>query len=349
MTQGGTTRTARPAVQDLVSFLERSFSTRFGAPVRVVRLESRPSPYASSFALDEIDVELSGGQRYALILKSLGWETLNPPGRLAKPAFLHDPLREIETYRQVLAPLNLGTPDLYGAVPDPSANRYWLLLERVDGVELYQIGDLSQWQQAAQWLARFHGRSLRQLAGACPRPSHRWLHYDEDFYWRWLRRARAFSRSARREGNQVQRLVARLIDGYDLIVSRLVAMPKTLIHGEFYASNVIMSRQHGMPRICPVDWETTAIAPGLIDLAALTSGQWGASDRTAIARAYYEALAQTVGRARPTIAELLHDLDSCRLHLAVQWLGWSEHWEPPADHRHDWLNEACELARELGL
>jgi len=35
------------------------------------------------------------------------------------------------------------------------AGRYALLLEKVDGVELYQAGDRAEWQRVARWLARF--------------------------------------------------------------------------------------------------------------------------------------------------------------------------------------------------
>ncbi len=38
-----------------------------------------------------------------------------------------------------------------------------------------------------------------------------------------------------------------------------------------------------------------------------------------------------------------------RLYIAVQWLGWSRDWSPPAEHAHDWLSEALSLAEELEL
>ena len=34
---------------------------------------------------------------------------------------------------------------------------------------------------------------------------------------------------------------------------------------------------------------------------------------------------------------------SASLLVALQWLGWSDDWTPPPEHRHDWLSEA--LAR----
>jgi hypothetical protein len=43
------------------------------------------------------------------------------------------------------------------------------------------------------------------------------------------------------------------------------------------------------------------------------------------------------------------DLDVCRLHLAVQWLGWSPGWAPPMAHAHDWLADARELGERLDL
>jgi hypothetical protein len=42
-------------------------------------------------------------------------------------------------------------------------------------------------------------------------------------------------------------------------------------------------------------------------------------------------------------------LDYCRLHLAVQWLGWAPEWSPPPEHTQDWLGEALGLARKLEL
>ena len=45
----------------------------------------------------------------------------------------------------------------------------------------------------------------------------------------------------------------------------------------------------------------------------------------------------------------LSSLDYCRLHLAVQWLGWSPSWTPPPEHAQDWLNEALDLAEKLEL
>jgi aminoglycoside phosphotransferase (APT) family kinase protein len=134
---------------------------------------------------------------------------------------------------------------------------------------------------------------------------------------------------------------------YDTVVARLTALPRTIIHGEFYASNVIVRRR---PRgqVCPVDWEMTALGPGLVDLAALVAG-WNAVTRRALARAYYaETVGARPGGAGPLPREFSIDLDCCRLYLAVRMLGWSDTWEPPRDHAFNWLREASSLAGRLG-
>ena len=132
------------------------------------------------------------------------------------------------------------------------------------------------------------------------------------------------------------------------MVDRLITLPRTLIHGEFYASNILVHKAGDTLRVCPVDWEMAALGPGLIDLAALTAGKWTDPERDALALAYREAL-QANGSKVSGQDDFLTALDCCRLHLAVRWLGWSREWSPPPEHAQDWLREALCLADKLGL
>jgi len=220
-----------------------------------------------------------------------------------------------------------------------------LFLEKVPGIELYQVGDFATWQQVAAWLAVMHARfagETGRLARAAPL-----LRYDGDFYRRWADRARAsLGRSGLRLSRDARRGMAQLFENYDRVIGQLVALPMTFIHGEFYASNVLVQEEEKDLRVCPVDWEMAAVGPGLIDLAALTAGGWTADERAALALAYHAALVP--GESRPPGA-FLEALDYCRLHLAVQWLGWSVGWSPPPEQAQDWLGEALGLAEKLGL
>jgi hypothetical protein len=329
---------------DLRTALEAALSDHLGAPRRVAWLERAASDYRSSFALEELRVGLDDGMALDVMFKDLSPKGLTDVARAAKPAFLYDPQREINTYRDLLAKAGLGTPLFYGAVADPVAGRYWLFLERVRGRELYQIGERAVWRHAARWLAGLHFRfaprsdALRRTAAL--------VTCDADYYRLWPRRALAFA-EAGFSPDAAARL-GRIVAGYERVVERLLALPATLLHGEFYASNVLVQELPGGIRVCPVDWEMAAVGPGLLDLAALTAGRWTEDERTDLALAYHAAYPPTDGWP-PAPEEFLADLDVCRLHLAIQWLGWAREWSPPRDHAHDWLQDALTLAAKLGV
>jgi hypothetical protein len=277
-------------------------------------ISRRPSEYRSSAPILELEVATDSGVR-RIVVKDLGRAALTEQARRAKPAFLHDPLREIEVYRSLLDGARLGTARFHGALVDAERDCYWLAIEKVPGVELYQVGELERWQDAARWLARMHDRFAGRTLPNCL------LRYDEQFFVRWLERARA---------------VSKLDDlaHYGEVARRLASLPRTLLHGELYASNVLVEED----RVCAVDWELAAVGPGVVDLAALTMG-WPDAERILLADAYGEALASAPAREK-----LLADLDRASLHLAVQWLGWSDAWSPPPDHARDFHADVARFA-----
>jgi hypothetical protein len=325
---------AVPSDAALRKALEKAFAEVGLAAARdVVR---RPSEYTTSFPLEELDVVLVDGNELRLVGKRLDWAALEEAGRVAKPEFLHDPLREPAVYAHLLAPRGLG-PRYCGSAVDVEADGFWLFVERVEGRELYQLGDLEPWRAAAGWLAEMHGLFAGDLQhhAECGRL----IDCDEAYYRRWLARAREFAVTMDGERAQgVNWLAAR----YDAVVEILLDLPRTVLHGEFYASNVLVGADASRPRVYPVDWEMAAAGPGLLDLAALVSGDWREEEREEIGAAY-----RAVAGAGASFPE---QLAAARLHLAVQWLGWAPpEWLPPAGQRHDWLTEALALAERLGL
>jgi len=305
-------------------------------------VQRRPSPYRTSFPIEELRVELSGREPATIAFKQLDWEELDPGGQLAKPRFLHDPAREPAVYRALLPPAPAGPPEFFGAVEE--GERRWLFVEWVEGRELFQVGERELWEEAARWLARFHVSMAPDLDRHCAEG--RLIDHDASFYRRWMERALEFAADPK----AVEWLAAR----HEQVVDALLALPRTAIHGEFYASNVLVAEadpaSDSVPtpvgrksdaRVAPVDWELAAAGPGLTDLAALVSG-WPDEDRRAIAAAY---------AAEPGVPPFdERDLDFARLQVAIQWLGWAPpEWEPPEGQRHDWLGEAVSLAEGMGL
>jgi Ser/Thr protein kinase RdoA (MazF antagonist) len=330
---------------ELAATLERELSDFYGRPVSILELRRRPSNYRTSYTLEELSVTLADGETLPLMFKDLGPGSLSPEARRAKPAFLLDPMREIEVYRLRIP----GTITSYGGVVDPAQGRYWLFLERTPGVELYQVGSFEVWRRLAGWLARLHDRSAADPAGQAALKHA--LDYNPTFYRLWLDRAARFLRN-RDLPPPTREAFANLVRRYGEVVERLVELPRTVVHGEFFASNVLVQETSGGPRFSPIDWEMAAIAPGPIDLAALVAGRsWSEGQKRSMAIAYYEAA--TVQRTMPgwpkSAASFLQALDCCRLHLALQWIGWSDDWSPPPQHAQDWLGEALEIAERLDL
>lgn len=280
-----------------------------GREVTLVR--PRDWDYHSSHGMQELDVELADGSRLAMIFK--GGESAD--AQRTRPAFLYNPRREIDVYRDVLAKADLDTPTFYGATidEDPDHPRYWLFIEHLrDAIPLWQC-EFDLWPAAANWLKRLHSVATDALPKSL-------LRYDEHFYWKWMERA-----------SQNRPELIAVAKRYGEVVERLLALPSAFIHGEFYPSNIMV---HDNRRIRPIDWETGAVGPALMDLAALCSGRLDDARRREAAEAY---------------GADVRDLDDCRLHLAIQWLGWSKDWTPPKEHQQNWLAEAMELAAKVGV
>jgi aminoglycoside phosphotransferase (APT) family kinase protein len=317
----------------LTGAIEREVAGRSIAGWRIAA-----SSAGSSARLSNIDVELDGGEVLRLILKESGRRGRLPgaPSRLARG--LRDPRREIEVYDRLLADADLDTPRLYASVQDPAVDRFWLFLERIEGTELRWSVEPAILPRAATWLANAHARLSRADAAGVPLVRH-----DAAYYRRWLDRARRVDHAV---GGDRREALAWIARHYASVVDTLTALPRTVIHGEFYPSNIVVDDSRPDGRITVVDWEMAGIGPAVIDLAALVSGRYPKDVRGSMLDAYRSAIPVADRAHREATADepLLH----ARLHLAIQWLGWAPGWSPPEEQRHDWLAEAIEIGERLG-
>jgi aminoglycoside phosphotransferase (APT) family kinase protein len=309
-----------------------------GTP-RVVELERGPFAYETSFAIDELRVRLDDGEELDLLVKDVG-AGLSATAATTKPARALDPRREIAVYRHLLRPSGALAPRFFGAAEDEGAGCAWLFLERVRGEVLADEGDLAAWRAAAAWAAKLDAAVEEHRDPAVERHL---LDRDRAWYQHWLAAAIA----ACEAGEQTE-LAARLRDGGGALLDRLDGLPRAFVHGELYASNVIVARQEpaDAARVKPVDWEMTGTGPFALDLAALVTG-WSGADREAMYEAFGAALAGETTAISST--DLGEAVSLCELALALQWLGWAEDWQPPAEHRRDWAADAARLLEETGL
>jgi Phosphotransferase enzyme family len=258
-----------------------------------------PYRFATSCPLTELHVSY-GDRASRMLLKELG-------ARPSGPDSTADPRREIGVYRDVLAPAGIG-PALHAYGAD------WIIVELVDGIELWQVDAVEGWEAVASWLGHHHRRFVGRTAE---------LHaaglfvLDASVLLSWVDRAAPYLRG------WLDPAACRAS------LAELSAAAPTLVHGEFYPSNILIAGD----RVVPVDWETAAIGPGVIDLAALITG-WDDGVQKRLIEAYGDV---------DTVA-----LDRARLALALRWIGWKPGWAPPVEHRHDWRGEAIVLAERLG-
>jgi hypothetical protein len=297
------------------------------------------SAYRSSYPLEELDVRLREGGELHLAFKRIERRGLSRDGRLAKPSFLFDARREAAVFSSVLPAAPQGPPRYLGSVPSDGGRGCWLFIEWVPGRELYQVGELALWVEAASWLADLHVALAPDLERHVRQG--RLLEHDATHYRCWLARAREFAALAGRS-SEAARFLDWLAARHDEPVEVLLELGQTVLHGDFYASNVLVAGEAQAARVAAVDWELAGAGSGLIDLAALISGDWTDAQRSEMTDAY---------ASRPGVAPFSsRELDFARLELAVQWLGWAPpEWVAPAHQRRDWLAEAVALAHGLDI
>ena len=311
----------------------------------VQRMRVTRSAYASSATLLNVHITFADGEHTRVVYKLGGPDAQTPAARGVKPEFLSDSGREAWMYESVLALDGVAdAPRLLATGCDRNGAR-WLLLEWAGSRDLSQVGARSVWCEAASQLARLHVWGESRVDSLSRGSPVRWD--DARLHLVWAHRARrhlAAHTSAWSTRDPLRPLWRR----YRLVADFLAAMPKTLVHGDFNASNVLVTRSAAGNRIRIIDWETAGVGPGLLDLASLVSGRLPVRHRAAMVAAYRANLG---GSRLGTLSEGDFDqaLSSCRLAMAVQWLGWSPGWSPPPAHAHDWRREALLLALQLGL
>jgi aminoglycoside phosphotransferase (APT) family kinase protein len=269
-----------------------------------------------------------------VFLKSFG------RSRLPKDAAVERRERELRVYSELLPGAGLGTARFLAADWDPTAGRFWLLLEFVDGEPLRYCG-LEHWLEAAAWLARLHGR----FAGAQERlrASGFLMRHDDAFFLGAAERAREAVAGL---SDRLARRLAHVLKDYDAVVALLSREPDMLVHGSYRPQNVLVARSRGdTSRICPTDWELAAFGRSTFDLAFLCDGfRPPQLDQLLDA---YEREAGRPGIAPRNRDELRHEIDCFRLHKTISSLGHLRQWPHPASTAEKVVAAAEELTGAL--
>jgi len=187
--------------------------------------------------------------------------------------------------------------------------------------------------QAASWIGRFHAAHENPSANN----GFAFLkQYDRKYYSGWCRRTAELTSPLHQRFPWLPQLCA-LEDEWLKI---LLAAARTIIHGEFYVKTVMFRDQ----TIYILDWESTAIAAGEIDLAAMTEGIHWPEKMVRDCEGHYQQARWPEGSP----ANFKRTLDAARIYLHFRWLGERPDWatRDKTMWRYDQLYAA---AKRLGM
>ena len=223
------------------------------------------------------------------------------------------------------------------------------MLERARGPLLWQVGHDRHWQASARWLAAFHHCarpfSQRKRRAAC----RTLVDYGEEYFLEWAKRAERFlSIHLADRSDETSRRFRKIFGRYDRVARFLSQLPCTLVHGEFYPSNVIIRRDGKGHHVCPIDWELAGRGSGILDLAALSFGGWSSEKKNGLIRANRDEL-PPASELTLTLQETHEAVEFGHLHFCMRQLGWASEWQPPDQHSRNWIEDVMILAKKLGL
>lgn len=282
------------------------------SPQEVAIVDRRFNLYSTSSPSEIITCQLATGLRETVLLKR------EIASRSSDGGFWGGLLYEAAVYRHVLEPLGVRTPQLFGTFVD-DAGIVSSVMGYIDGaLPVYQDPEQRALVEAAAWIGRFHRRSAK-IGDDVRRTLKR---YDRRYYVGWPARTLELADPERQHAWLAP--LCRMAEGP---LAELVVRSAPVIHGEYYASNVLVRAR----QIYPVDWETSAIAPGEIDLAALID-DWPSDMAADCKQAYVDA--RWGGQAPPGFERTL---ELSALYLHFRWLGTEEPSEARAAARYERL------------
>ncbi len=294
-------RDALPRLEALAEGLGAASGARGGT---VVVLDRMPNEYASSFPSEIVTCRIGDGPELRLVCKYADGSGHSAFGHRGNVAY------EGEVYRKVLRPVGTSAPRLHGTHHVPGTGEHWLVIEYIEGAtRLEHTKDAAgSLPRAARWIGAFHRANERRVN----EPALAFLsRYDAAYLRQWAQRTARLSAGLHGRFPWLPTACAR----FEGVVEVLLGAP-TVIHGEYAPKNILLQGK----RVCPVDWESAALAPGEVDLAALCDG-WPAELVDGALRAYAEAR-WPAGAPPETPARL----DLARLYWHFRWLGERTDW-----------------------
>jgi hypothetical protein len=315
-----------PEDQALTETLTRVICGPSSDDTGVAILDRRKLP-GSTFPVEVISCRMPGGTTIQLFCKYEAGRHHSGQGHRGGVSY------EADVYEQILEPIQASAPAFFGRHRDDETGDTWLFIEALDGQSIantHRPHSFSALRQASAWIGGLHSEGIARMR-RCPSL----IRYDATYYQGFVDRVMEFSVDSRQRYPWLATVCRRA----DEFIDQLLRAEQTFIHGEFYPGNVIYAGD----RICPVDWESAAIGPGELDVAALTEG-WAPQLVAECVKAYADA--RWPDGAPP---DFRRTVAAARLYWPFRWLG--DHRDKFRGHRKaaGWLEQLLEQARQWPL
>lgn len=315
-----------PDSHDLIHWIEATFNQDDFSMEGVSILAREPSPFASTYPSEVVTCRLTDGRRVQLLCKYEAGFDHTAFGHRGGVAY------EAEIYRQVLKPLPVSKPKFYGLYKDEITGGMWFVTEYIDNSSLVKDSrDHTLMYAAARWLGAFHQTNEARLS---PDSMPFLNRYDAEYYLGWAERTSKFAGFLHHRYPWLEPLCKRFKE----VIDKVLESTAIIIHGEYYPNNILFSQG----TIYPVDWESTAIAIGEIDLASLIE-HWPS---TIVENCIAEYKRARWSGVQP--ADFERNLDVAKLYWRFRWLGEKSEWT--TEEKSRWrFEELRSLGGRLGL
>ena len=298
----------------IIETLEGAFSRLRGQPVHVTEFQREPCEHVSSFLAEHLRVSLDTGESIPVFFKDLNPDHQIEGARKVRAGDLGPSHHELRVYQQILSRADLGTPQLYAVRWDPSRGFYWIFIEDVGTSRLRDCRNYERWVPAARWAARFHA-TTRNLQASQTNFLPEW---DAGHYRRCAERVRKVLPGLNRQDRLV---ITDALDHYANRLDWFAALPKSVIHGQFFGKNIMLRHRNAVHPLAVIDWETAALGPGGFDLVSVSSGRWTDEQRQAMWRVYFDEYETCAGVSR-SWEDFCRELRELEIYQALEWLGW---------------------------
>ena len=282
------------------------FNSIFGKN-KIRLINRKPNIYASTFPTEIVTCKLNDGRKLHLFCKYGAGKNYNDLFTYGHRGGI---MYESEVYNNILNQLCLSKPKFYGSFNGVKGQTL-LILENIN--TCMRIGELSNptnaMKMAANWLGKFHNANQNHISDV----KNKFLRiYNAQHY---IEMAHKTSVSAGRLHYRFPWLLT-LCERFEKFINQALIQPDAIIHNEFCTENILVHDGE----IYPVDWESTTIAMGEMDLASLIDG-WPKKIAQQCELEY-----QRARWPNGSPSDFEKRLWTARLYLQLLWLGDMPYW-----------------------